>query len=550
MKRTQRQRQSFVDFCSEVLALTLTDAQRILAAVAIDGVQPSRLSGSDREIARQLFGDVDDVPPTARRVQAWSLGRGSGKTTLAAALMVYAAVTGDLRRVGPGMTPAAVALAPRTSTAKLAVSVARALVRAAPALERMVASDDDAKEGFSLVRGGRRVRIAAFAASKGGVNVRGFDLLLLVLDEAEFFQSDSDAAVTDRDSFNAAVPRLLHGPTHHALFISTPWPVPTLMGELHTKNFGRPSTALAASGASLFMRDNDSELAAEIEVERANDPENTARERDCDRDAVGASNFFDAHSVDAAVDSSLVVPSRPTGSRVGLHFGAGADLGLIKDSSALVVVEHSEDEQIVARVVHELRPKKGEPLKLSAVIASFASTLAPFGVRRFFADGHAREPAREWADMHKLKIASAPTAQAAKFASYLTLQKALREQRIALPSNTPRLIAQLKATVAKPTAGGNMQIVAPRRAGLAHGDLVSSLVLAVYACDARLRESVSTRSAVGCFGGGSSGDAPTFPSATEFFGGRGDAYGSGPAETPLPALSAALANDFLGGTRR
>jgi hypothetical protein len=473
---------TFVDFCLRVLKLKLTRAQRILVAIGIDGVQPNQFHGDERAIAHELFGDVDTIASAARRTQVWSLGRGSGKTTICAALMIFVAVTADLSRVGPGMTPAAVAIAPRAGTAKIVIDVARTLVRNVPSLERMVADDADAKEGFSLVRDGRRVRLAAFAASRAGVNLRGYDILTLILDEAELFASGTEYVVTDRDSYNAGLPRLMHGDGHHAILISTPWPVPTLMGELFEKNFGDPATALASRGSTLTMRDHDATLAAEIALERQNDPENTARERDCDRDASGSSSFFDAARVDWSVDSSIVLPFVLTpGDKQIEVVAAGGDLGLISDSSANAIVSlHPPSGLTIVRSLREMRPVKGTPLKLSEVVATFCDDLDLFGIKSITLDGHAREPAREWTDKRGVKIVNAPSGSADKLASFVHTRKTLNEGLLRLP-NAPRLIAQMKATIAKATAGGNTQIIQPRRAGLAHGDLCAALVLACTA---------------------------------------------------------------------
>ncbi len=52
---------SFVGFCERVLRLHLTPGQRVLCKVAFDGVDPCDLEGEERDLARQLFGDVDEV---------------------------------------------------------------------------------------------------------------------------------------------------------------------------------------------------------------------------------------------------------------------------------------------------------------------------------------------------------------------------------------------------------------------------------------------------------------------------------------------------------
>lgn len=472
-------RVSFVTFCTRVLGLRLSNHQRVLVAVAIDGVDPAQLDDTDREIAAELFGDaVDVVPAAARRVQAWSLGRGSGKSTLAAALMLYVAVTASLARCGPGMQPAAVCLAPRTRTARLVVQIARALVRNRLELERMVVKGDDAKDGFALARDGRRVFVGAFAASKGGINVRGFDVLVLILDEAEFFASGSDYVVTDRDSYSACVPRLLPGPDHHALFISTPWPTPTLMGEIVERNHGSPSDALAAIGTSVAMRDNEADFAAHIESEKARDPETAEREYFCVRNGAGASGFFDPHAIDEAANAREL---EPDASEPGILVCA-ADFAFVRDSSTLVGARLGVSGLVRLPEIIELRPTRKEPLVPSNVARTFADAVKALSAREVTADAYSYDAMAEHFSNEGVQLVQAKAGLGAKVATYQRTRALLHDGRIRLPTSHAlcrRLVAQLKAITQKATTGGALTISSPRRIGEGHGDLVSSMVLAV-----------------------------------------------------------------------
>ena len=65
---------SFVEFARNWLAVELTPAHRVLCLVAFDGLEPEQLVGEERELARQLFGDLEVIPPTARDVIAVIIG--------------------------------------------------------------------------------------------------------------------------------------------------------------------------------------------------------------------------------------------------------------------------------------------------------------------------------------------------------------------------------------------------------------------------------------------------------------------------------------------
>ncbi len=157
-----------------------------------------------------------------------------------------------------------------------------------------------------------------------------------------------------------------------------------------------------------------------------------------------------------------------------VHFGA--DIGLVNDPSVLAGVDDARGYLQLVELV-EMKPRKGAPLRLSAVIERFAAVMKRYCATTFLADGHVREPAREFAEQHGVTIAAAPEGQKGKAESYIACRKAMAEGRLRIPDHT-RLRAQLASVISRPLPGGGLGITTPRRAGLAHGDLVSALVLA------------------------------------------------------------------------
>ncbi len=471
---------TFTEFCQAELGLVLTAGQRVLSLVAFDGLEPKDLAGADRDTARVLFGEVDTVPPAARRVRVLLLGRISGKTLLSAAFALFTMATADVSQCGPGDLPVALVIAPTKKLAGLAVRAGLELARRSPRLRKRI--ERETSEGFVLRRRDNRlVAFEAAAASRGGAAGRGVTILVAIFDEGEFFLSDEGGAfvINDRDIFAAIAPR-----ARCMVMISTPWPTPSLMSEMHQQNWQNPTTALAAKAPTLVMRDDDETIAVVVDAERQRDPANAAREFDCDDSALsGGGLFFDALAISACVDARrpLVV-----GAPVGARVKAAGDLSATRDPSTLAVVAtlisaptastapasmHSHVLELL-----ELRPEKGKPLKMSETIATFAQAIKRHGINAFTADGWGREAAREFATPHGIGIEAAPEGREAKTASYITLRTLIGEGRITLPPH-PRLIQQLRAVTSKPAAGGGLIISSPRRAG-SHGDLVSALVLA------------------------------------------------------------------------
>lgn len=473
-------RATFVEFCLGVLGLKLSPAWRVLLRVSVDGVQPRDLDPEERALARELFGDVDEVPESVRRLLVWRLGRGSGKTTIACALAVYVMLDADLSRVGPGMLAAAVVVGPTRATAKLSVRVARELFRQSPKLERLVLKKADKAEGFRIRRpDGREVAFLAVAASRGGHTLRGYDILAVIFDESEFFTSNDDTgagtagyAVSDRDLFAAALPRLI-GP---AIFISTPWPVETLTSELFEKNYGSPETAFVALGTSLMMRPGDAKLETDVANAMHADEESALREFFCQTSGKGASKLLDPAAVLSCVDAGRpFIASAPPGAVIG----CGGDTAFERDSCAIVIVARIGDRFELLEQL-ELRPTPAQPLVPGPTIARFAEVMKRHGVHEFCADAHYRQSVIEHLTEHGLRFVTAPYADPQdKYDSYLALRTIVHSRRLAMPDH-PRLVSQMKSVSTKPVARGVTQIVQPRRAGSGHCDSLSALVAAIW----------------------------------------------------------------------
>ena len=474
MSRPRTARIPFVRFCEDVLHLPLTVPWRVLLAVTIDGAQPRALVGEEREAARVLFGDVEEIDPALRRVIGWRLGRASGKTTIAAAVAIYCAWTCPLPRKGHGHVPAAFIVSEAHKLAKIGQGVARELVRGSD-LERYVL--DDTAEGFILRRpDGRSVEIASVAASKGGANLRGRDVVVLIVDESEFMGSeDGGYSVTDRDQVSAVMPRLLG----YVLLISTLWPTENFTAESFDRNFGHPVDAVAALGTSMFMRPSE-RLARDIEMETARDPENADREYRCIAGPRGGSRLF----VEGLPEA--VVEGRPLAIRAaaGVRVGCGGDLGLERDSSAIAVASGSREGLFELLEFDEVRPAKGAPLAPGYVIRErFAPVMQRHGVRTVWMDSHYRQSAREHLSALGLAMGDAPCGSDGKYDVYMFTRGLLRAGQLRLPPS-PRLLAQLRAITATPLPLGGTRITSPRRAGVSgHGDIVSAAVLAIWAAN-------------------------------------------------------------------
>lgn len=482
----------FHDFCEKVLNLHLTPGQQVVAKVAFGHYDPIQLTGHERQLALEMFGGQETVPESAKRYIVLRLGRGSGKTTLCSAYAVYEAVTHDISKCGPGDVPYVITVAPDKETAKLSIRMAREMIRGNQALERLVVGDE--QQSITLRRpDGRSVKIEAFAATRGGYAVRGRTIIAFLLDEAEFFTSNSESgaaqgreyAVNDREIFRALKPRLLR--KGRGMLISTPWPVETLMGELFEANWGKAQTAVAVKATTLQVRGDDPDVAAMVADELAKDPENARRELFCDVDGLFGGEFFDTGALNLCLDSLLaqrgdLADGRWLGPRnEKFPLAIGCDLGFTRDSSAIVAVQFTGT-AYEAVAIQELRPRPGQPLKPSDVIRKFTALTKAYQADGVIADGYYREALHEALSENKLVLIDAPPGTNGKADVFQRSRAVLHDGLIKLPDNAlgRRLVQQAKLVTAKAAPGGTVTIKVPRKIGLGHGDLVSAWTLAVH----------------------------------------------------------------------
>lgn len=462
---------SYLAFC-ERIGIALEPGQRVLCAVAFDGIEPGSFTGRERELARGIFGDLEVVPPGLRAVLALVAGARSGKSYLFAAVrMLHLALSADVSRLAPGEIGVALIVGPDIRLAKQVLAYVSGIVAQQPRLKNEMLLSTTV-ESLAFDRGGgKRVAVVCLPATRGGSAVRGRSLVGAVLDEACFFRDDS-YQVNDAELFRAIAPRIMKG--GQLVIASTPFARAGMLYELDRDNWGKPTTCLAAHAATGLLR-TDETILSYVERERQRDPDNARREFDAVFLATDAIGFFDPTSLERAVTPELPDGAAP---QPGAVVTVGADFGFTKNFSALVVVHRYGDRYDIAEIV-ELRPQGGEPLKPSFVVGKFAETARAHGAQVVVADAHYREAVREYFAEEKLSVANAPEGASGKADTYAKVKSLLREGKVRLPKND-RLLRQLEGVLGRPTSGGGLSITSPVTPDGAHGDMVSALVLALW----------------------------------------------------------------------
>jgi hypothetical protein len=458
----------FRDFCAKI-GVKLSPAQNVLTAVAYDGIEPKDLLGDERELARTLFGDVDEIPKQARAVALHLCGARGGKSyVLCAMRLLHLALTVNLDALAPGEIGVALIVAPDIRLARQTFRYVLGAARGNKGIERRLT--EVSKERLVLVReNGRKVAVECLPATRGGSAVRARSLVGAALDEFAFFRNE-DFKVNDGEIFRAVSPRILRG--GQMLVASTAWARLGMMYDLFSENYGKPSTVLAARATTLMLNPSKDE---EVARDRERDPVNAAREFDCEFMDSGAATFFSHDAIDAAVDDGLVLPLTPP---AGAEVMIGADTGFRRDSSALVVVYKLHTGQYVVADIVELRPRPNHPLRPSDVVRDFADTCKRHGCTWLMADEHYRETIDEELAKHKLSYVPAPGGAEGKSECYMHAKMLLHQGKLKIPKNR-RLIDQMRQIVGRPLAGGGLSISSPRTTMGGHGDILSALVLAV-----------------------------------------------------------------------
>lgn len=455
---------------------------------AFCGLELSPLVGAILDVAEGVTPAIDDatavahfgcavgaLPSEPRRIRCVRAGRRGGKTSrILAPAALHAAWTTPLPSLAATEVAYVAVVCPDLKTAKQALSFVKGLVDSSPILSK--AKTDETAEFVELRRphDRARVRVEVMAASRRAGRSR--TLAGACVDEGCFFDTGDEAAVSDTEIVRALLPALVDGA---ALWcVSSPW----IEGfgyieSVFARDFGRHVNALAVQAPTRALNPNW-DPTGEIEREmRASDPLAAARELDAVPLGGGAEMLFDAQALAQCVDASrpLSLPPRPFGGVT-----CAVDLGFTKDGAALAVVFNGDPIEVAHMEL--LLPGRGAPLQFGRVVATFAELIKRYGGTRVIADSFNRAAAIEEFARQGIVLLAGPEGATGKATTHLAVRRLISEGRVRLP-NDPRLLAEMRAIVSRPTAGGGLQITTKRRAGGGHGDAASALVLALHAAE-------------------------------------------------------------------
>ena len=429
----------------------------------------------------------------------------AGKTYIAALGVLKSALTCGMRRpltaeevaagrkadadglvnaLQPSERARVVFVTPKAEQSKQAFGYVVGAVQANPRLAKYIVAQTTETLVLRRPCDGVEVLFEMVAASPRGNNVRSGWLAAAMFDEAAFF-AEAGAAVDLKDNLDAARTRMLPGA--QVWLPSSPWADAGTWHEEHKEAFGKPSRdALAFHSDTLRMNPAFPDGAAVIARARAKDPLAAAREYDATPLSAVGDRFFPEAVLALAINH---VRPRILPPGLGYTHYAGADTGFRRNSSALAIA-YAEGSRVVLAYMEELIPPQGAPLVPSEVCGAFGRTCLQYGAGSVLGDRHSADSAKEnFAKIHETDDPAsrviggidyddgAPSTTDEITAMYGTMRDLAAEGRLDLPDD-PRLLAQIRGVLGKPTGAGRMQIVLPKH-GRAHGDLLVSVALAV-----------------------------------------------------------------------
>ena len=75
------------------MGINLSAGQRVLCAISFDGANPCDFEGAERELAREMFGDIDVIPDEVRHTVCWFKGARMGGSYLCALYLLFLGLT-------------------------------------------------------------------------------------------------------------------------------------------------------------------------------------------------------------------------------------------------------------------------------------------------------------------------------------------------------------------------------------------------------------------------------------------------------------------------
>lgn len=426
-----------------------------------------QLTGPEAELFSAISGGRKPPTQIIRHLYA-IIGRRSGKSRMAAALLVYSALCLDHKgKLSPGETGYCLCLSPTLRQSALVFGYARAIIEASPILNRQI---EQIMADEIRLKGG--ITIACIPANYR--TLRGRTVLAAILDETAQFR-DETSAQPDLEIARALAPALMTT-KGMVIGISSPFAERGLLYEKFRDHYAKDDNdVLVIKGST--QQFNPTIDAAEIEKELAADPDG-ARAEWLGEFRANLTAYIDRNSLEYCIDRDAA--ERPFVRKFRYHCFVDPSGG--RHDSFAAAISHAEGERMILDRTFEWKA----PFSPADVVDELCDHLKAYSVKTVTGDAYAAG----WCDQefraHGIGYVKADKDKSAIFLSCLPM---LTSGTCRLLDNR-RLFDQLINLNRECGKGGKDMIVKQRGA---YDDLANAATGSLVFCQTRAKRPVGTR---------------------------------------------------------
>jgi hypothetical protein len=463
--------------------VTASPLQRAVCRIA-DGLPLGELAAHPD--VTSAIGDVSTLPATRPAELLVLSGIRTGKSLLAAALAVRAALTCDLSRLRPGETA-------RVSVLSLTVDLGRVVfdhiagtVAARPALRALMVGEPTSDSVTLRHPSGREVEIKVVAGARAGASLVARWSAGCVFDEAPRMLGEEDGVVNYDHARRAVLGRLLPGA--QLVAIGSPWAPRGPVYEAVQEHAGKPTAQLVVVRAPAPAMNPVWWSPARVEALRVQD-EQAWRTDVLGEFADPDTSLLSSVEIDRATRKGPLVLGRHGslckgatcgGCEDGHTYVAAMDAGTRGNAWTLVVVtrKRAADGRLYTCVVlaKQWQGSKADPLDPDKVLAEVARIVAGYGLEHVWSDQLAPDFMRSIGRRHGLTVCIETVTAPRKVEIFESLRMRLADNGLEIPDDPP-FRADLLSIRKRVTMNG-IAIELPRTADGRHADYAPALALA------------------------------------------------------------------------
>lgn len=466
-------RMSLEQMLCDPLAFALTTAsplQRAICRIA-EGV-PLGLLAQDPTVRRALGATVGlSYRPREVAVVA---GVRTGKSLLAAAMGVHAALRCDVSALRPGEVPRVAIVSTKLDNADVVYKHLKGHVCASPVLRSCLLSDPETSSSSLLLRhpSGRPIEVCTVAGSKAGSSLVSRWMAAVIFDEYARMTGDSSEGIVNwTDSRRAVMARILPG--GYLAHITSPW---APFGPAYThvqQHWGAPSPELVVLKARADELNPAYWTPERVAAAEASDPDvyrtDVLAEFSSPEEALYSADHIEACTRQRPLERASQLPD-------GASYTAAMDPATRGNGWSFVVATREGRKRIVV-LAREWIGSRACPLSPDAVLSEIAAACRPYGIRDIDTDQWSGDALSDIAGRHGLTLHAWTTPDRLRTERYLAIRTMLAMGEVELPP-----VAQLRTDLLrlrKRITQSGTSIVLPQTSDGRHCDYAPALMLAL-----------------------------------------------------------------------